>query len=94
MRAIAAELGTARPNFGDLKKIGEKLWKLADVPPPGREEKRRRDIFVGWLNSNEALFEPFLCDVTPVPATLEPSEDQGDLPFDEYFSPLFENDYK
>jgi hypothetical protein len=94
MGAIAALIGTRRPNFQQLKKVGDQLCERANIPRPGREEKRRKELFIGWLNSNQAHFEPFLGNVTTFPARSEFPQDQNDQSVSPFFSPFFEDDYE
>jgi hypothetical protein len=78
MRAILCHSGKQQLNFEELKKLGHHLSTLAGISRPGRDAQRRRELFVGWLNFHQALFEPYLCNLAIFRAMCEPTTCQND----------------
>jgi hypothetical protein len=92
MRAMADHMGKQRLNFEELKELGHRLGELANLPRPGREEQRRRDLFVGWLNTHQLLFERCLWNLTAVPTTPEIPSCENDSLIDAWVSSFSEDD--
>jgi hypothetical protein len=79
LRRLLDSLGCRNANFETLKKKICLLSQDLDVPSPGRDQLRRKDIFVGWVNSHWEKFEPFISQLTtdPIQPELPRSEDHA-----------------
>jgi hypothetical protein len=72
VQLITGRTGKIRLNFEELKRCGHFLCNLANLQQPGREEQRRRELFVGWLNDHQPELQPFLSYLDTRSALSEP----------------------
>jgi hypothetical protein len=79
VQLITGRTGKIRLNFEELKRCAHFLCNLANLGRPGREEQRRRELFVGWLNDHQPELEPFLSYLDTRSALSEPPRFKNSL---------------